>query len=535
MTTAKPILVVNNISLPICASSEEALSVARARLKKQGIAAKQSDLFIFKRSIDARKRDNIQFVYSVGYHSPGYDPTPRFKGVAGFGIIDIQDPTVIYGENKQSLPFAVIGAGPAGLFSALTLAEAGFKVEVFERGGSISERVATVQRFISTRVLDEDTNIQFGAGGAGTFSDGKLVTRLNDPLSHYILRRFVEFGAPEEILTLAKPHIGTDILSDVVNNMVERLIELGSSVHFNRRIDDFRFSANKVTAVISGGVEHPCEAVILAIGHSARDTYIKLLEKDLDIDCKDFSVGLRIEHSRRMINESLYGDSAELLPAAEYNLSWNTKQRGVYTFCMCPGGEVVAATSETGGVVVNGMSKHSRAGDNSNSAVCCSVFKGDYGNSPIKAIEFQREIERRAYLAGGSDYSAPIITVGDFLSDKCSTLPSRIQPTYMAGGGVKLAHPSLYLPDFCVSGIKNAISAFDKRISGFASADAVLTGPETRTSSPLRILRSGDTRASLKYFNLYPCGEGAGYAGGITSAAIDGVKCALSLIKSFKP
>jgi uncharacterized FAD-dependent dehydrogenase len=364
-----------------------------------------------------------------------------------------------------------------------------------------------------------------------------LVTRINDGLSEYVLEKFVEFGAPDEILYLAKPHIGTDILCKIVDKMISRIVELGGQIKYHTQLIDISVSNGEIVSAKTNNGDIECGAMILAIGHSARDTYEMLLNKGLFIEAKNFSVGMRIEHIAYDIDKSMYGDKAgdPNLGHAEYALSHNTKQRGVYTFCMCPGGEVVAATSEEGGVVVNGMSHHARDGRNSNSAVVCSVFKEDYGATPLDAIKFQRSIERAAFLAGGENYSAPIITFGDFVNNKALSDPKRIVPTYMEGSGVKLALPDKYLPSFISTSIRDAIFAFDNKIKGFAALDAVLTGAETRTSAPVRILRNNESRLALGFNNLYPSGEGAGYAGGITSAAIDGIRTALALMKKFKP
>jgi uncharacterized FAD-dependent dehydrogenase len=416
------------------------------------------------------------------------------------------------------------------------LAEEGYSPIILERGGDVSERVKAIDSFIKTRVLDTSTNIQFGAGGAGTFSDGKLVTRINDGLCAYVLRRFVEFGAPEEILYLAKPHIGTDVLMKVVQNILDRIESLGGKICYHTRFIATGLDCGRINRVKTSSGDIEAGALVLAIGHSARDTYEELMTSGVAIEGKNFSVGMRIEHLAEDIDRAMYGDMAGApgLGHAEYNLSHNTKQRGVYTFCMCPGGEVVAAASECGGVVVNGMSRHARDGKNSNSAVVCSIFKEDYGCEPKKAIEFQRKIEKSAYEAGGRDYSAPIILLSDFFDGKLKTEPGEVVPTYMGGTGVKLASPYDYLPEIVCDGIKNAIIDFDKKIHGFAKGTSVLTGAETRTSAPIRILRNSETGLGLGFENLYPAGEGAGYAGGITSAAIDGVRCALALMKKYK-
>ena len=529
--------IVNNVTLPINASHKEAFAIASKRLMALGVRTANCELSIYKRSVDARKKNDIKFVYSVmvsGELPILSDEKMQKNGIACYSYAS---PTFTPGDEKLESSVVVVGSGPCGLFAALLLAENGYKPIIIERGGSIAERNERVESFKKTRVLDVNTNIQFGAGGAGTFSDGKLVTRVNDSMSTYVLTRFVEFGAPKEILYLAKPHIGTDVLSVVVDRMLTRIEELGGRVMYHTEFKDYRTSGSRVTGIYTNNGEIDCSALVLAIGHSARDTYTTLIDRGFDIVAKPFSVGMRIEHSTEIIDRGMYGDFASdpRLGHAEYNLSYNTKERGVYTFCMCPGGTVVAATSEEGGVVVNGMSAHARDGRNSNSAVCCSIFKEDYGSDPRSAIEYQRRIERAAFVAGGSDYSAPIITVGDFLSGKCSTEPSDILPSYMDGQGVRLADPSKYLPQHVVELIKRGLLDFDKKINGFAHPTAVLTGAETRTSSPLRIMRSNDTRLATGYDNLYPAGEGAGYAGGITSAAIDGIHTAIAIINRFKP
>jgi uncharacterized FAD-dependent dehydrogenase len=355
-------------------------------------------------------------------------------------------------------------------------------------------------------------------------------------MSSYVLSKLVEFGAPEEILYAARPHVGTDVLSIVIERIICEIERLGGKVIYNTKYLSSKNSGADTYALTTSG-EIPYGALILAIGHSARDTYAELMERDFKIEGKPFSVGMRIEHLTANIDQAMYGKFAghKNLGHAEYNLSHNTKQRGVYTFCMCPGGEVVAAASEEGGVVVNGMSNHARSGTNSNSAVVCSIFKEDYGTSPKAAIEFQRNIERYAFRSAGADYSAPIVTVGDFLNGKATAEPTDIIPTYMNYSRTKIVSPELYLPKFVCGAIKDALVSFDKKIKGFATASAVLTGAETRTSAPVRILRDSELRVAIGTENIYPCGEGAGYAGGITSAAIDGIKTAYAVIKKYKP
>ena len=536
MNFSERFVLVNNLKIPVNASVSEAFSAAKAIIKKAGLQSYAREYSIFRRSVDARRRPDIFFVYSVAVTGdfPRIDESLQRK--LGISLQEpLLKPVAVIGGERLSAPPVVVGSGPCGLFAALLLAENGYNPIILERGGSIRERHEAVDDFNKHQKLDTDTNIQFGAGGAGTFSDGKLVTRINDPLTNYIIDRFIEFGAPEEIRYIAKPHIGTDVLSNVVDKMIDRICELGGKIFYHTKYISSKISGGRLSSVITDKGEIPAGALILAIGHSARDTYEQLLSQDFSIEAKSFSVGMRIEHLAEDIDRSMYGDPSisEKIGHAEYALSCNTKSRGSYTFCMCPGGVVVAAASEEGGVVVNGMSYNSRSERNSNSAVLTSVFKEDFGGTPMGAIDLQRRIERAAYKAGGSDYSAPIITVGDLFSGECSTEPSRILPSYMGGKNVRLARPESFLPNFVCDGLKSAIIDFDKKIKGFASADAVLTGAETRTSAPLRILRDNDTRLAIGCNNIYPAGEGAGYAGGITSAAVDGAKSALALMRAW--
>ncbi len=536
MNFYKGFLLINNIKLPVNASEAEAFSVAKGILRKCGLLSYAEEYSIFRRSVDARRKPEIFFVYSVAVTGefPSIDPDRQRK--LGISLQQpLSMPKPIFGEAKLSAPPVIVGSGPCGLFAALMLAEEGYRPIILERGGSVSERQAAVDRLNTEHILDTDTNIQFGAGGAGTFSDGKLITRINDPFTSYVLERFIEFGAPEEIRYIAKPHIGTDILAAVVERMLDRILSLGGRVLYHTKYLHPIIKNTSVTAVATSRGEIDCGALILAIGHSARDTYEGIIKGNFSVEAKSFSVGMRIEHLAEDIDYAMYGNSAHnpKIGHAEYALSHNTKERGTYTFCMCPGGVVVAAASEENGVVVNGMSYNSRSEKNSISAVVTSVFREDYGATPMAAIEFQRKIERAAFAAGGGGFSAPIITVGDFMSDACKTEPKRILPSYMSGNNVKIAKPDSYLPDFVCKGIRSALLDFDRKIKGFACDDAVLTGAETRTSAPLRILRDNESRLAIGFSNIFPAGEGAGYAGGITSAAIDGVRSALALMKSF--
>ncbi len=534
MQYLKTSILISGIKLPLHVPEADAVKEARRILRGVHLLSEGTEFSVYRRSVDARRKEDIFFVYTV-------KATGRFlkrileEKRALFPMVDETFPTPVYGTEVLEDRPLIVGSGPAGLFAALLLAENGYRPILIERGGNVAERKAATAAFRTSRRLDTETNIQFGAGGAGTFSDGKLVTRIRDPLSAYVLETFVAMGAPKEILMLAKPHIGTDILETVVENMLSRIKNNGGEILFHTRMDNIRFEGNRAVAAVTDQGEIPLGALILATGHSARDTYKMLLSHPFLIEPKPFSVGMRIEHRQEDIDYALYGKFAgnPLLGHAEYALSHNTKERGVYTFCMCPGGEVVAAASEEGGVVVNGMSRHARDGQNANSAVLCSVFCEDYGNTPEGAIAMQRRIEQAAFRAGGDDYAAPVITVGDFLSGACKTEPSYVLPTYMEGKGVRLASPSSYLPLFVTEGIRNALCAFGRRIEGFDRPEAVLTGAETRSSAPVRIVR-GEDRLAVGMRNIYPVGEGAGYAGGITSAAIDGVRSALALMKKYK-
>ena len=530
------IFIINNIKLPINASQKEAFSVAEKRLSLVGIDGNGKQFSIFKRSIDARQKSNVHFVYSVSVVLENIKiSSERLKRYDIVSHEVCEGLNIEYGKERLSESPLIVGSGPCGLFAALILAENGYKPILIERGGSVYERKRSYEVFKTLHILDTETNIQFGAGGAGTFSDGKLVTRINDPLTDYVLNKFVEFGASDDIKYIAKPHIGTDVLSLIVDNIIARIIECGGEVYFHTKYLYSENVSGKSVAVTDKG-NFPYSSLILALGHSARDTNNELIRRGFAIEAKPFSVGMRIEHKASDIDKALYGDFAgdPNLGHAEYNLSFNTKIRGVYTFCMCPGGIVVPAASETGGVVVNGMSYHARDGINSNSAVVCSVFKEDFGSDPRKAIDFQRKIEKAAFDFGGGDYSAPICTVGDFLNEKYVSEPTDILPSYMDSSHVRISPVEKYLPEFAAKGIRCALLDFDKKISGFAKSSAILTGAETRTSSPIRVLRDPETRLALGQTNIYPSGEGADYAGGITSAAIDGIRTALAIMKKAR-
>ncbi|MBQ4509311.1 MAG: hypothetical protein II984_01185 [Clostridia bacterium] len=483
---------------------------------------------IYKRSIDARHKDDIKFVSSVCADVEAKKSTIDDALLSKYGVKYLADDNIditLRGEMPEKSPL-IVGFGPAGMFCALLLARAGLKPIVIERGDDVDTRVDKVNNFYKNKVLDVNSNIQFGAGGAGTFSDGKLTTRINDPKCSFVLKTFAELGAPEDIIYNAKPHIGTDMLRAVVKNMSYEIEKLGGKIYYNTCLKGFD---DGIAVTNNGSIEY--SSIVLAIGHSARDTYDYLLKKGVAIEPKPFSVGVRVEHLRRDINEAMYGKYAEdnRLGAASYNVSYRENNRGVYSFCMCPGGEVVCAQSEENSVVVNGMSSFARDKINSNSAIAVQVDREDYGSTPYKAIEFQRDLEKKAFLAAGANYKAPVQTLGDFYENKAINEPSKIMPSYM-NGYTQVSDINNILPKFVCDYLKLGFEKFGKKISGFDAKDVPITGVETRTSAPIRIMRN-DKLLLLGSDNVYPCGEGAGYAGGIMSAAVDGINVALAILQ----
>ena len=423
----------------------------------------------------------------------------------------------------------IVGCGPAGLFAALILAKAGANPILLERGKPIEARRADVEQFQKTGILNPESNVQFGEGGAGTFSDGKLTTGIRDPLCRAVLETFARHGAPKEILIDAKAHIGTDHLQGVIRSMREEILSLGGEIRFGEQMTDLQIENGRITAAI-GKEQYPTDHLILAVGHSARDTFELLLEKGIPMQPKAFSIGARIEHPQALINEAQYGADARYLSAADYKLSMHTAAgRGVYTFCMCPGGEVIAAAGEQGGIVTNGMSYHARAGKNANSALLVGITPADYGTDhPLAGVYYQRALEQKAFAMAGESYHAPAQRLGDFLQKRPTAQFGAVQPTYLPG--VTLCDLNTLFPAYICDSMAEAIPYFDRRLKGFGLADAVLTGPESRSSSPVTVLRDRETLQS-PIAGLYPCGEGAGYAGGIMSAAVDGIRCALKILE----
>lgn len=516
-------IIIDNIRIPVSCGDGDIISLAEKRLKAAGVSFVENSLHIHKKSVDARRRSNISFVCSVIGETYESD-----CGAEGIRVkITEADHTKRGNEQMQGRP-VIVGFGPAGMFCALKLAKAGLKPLVLERGSSVSKRVAAIDSFYKTGVLDPECNIQFGAGGAGTFSDGKLTTRIGDHRCEFVLNELHSLGAPDDILWKAKPHIGTDILRNIVENADARIRELGGEIRYNTKV--LSVSDNSVTTT-DGTINAGC--VILATGHSARDIYSMLNADGYMLEAKPFSVGVRAEHLQENIDRALYGDEklAEKLGHGEYQMSYRKGERGVYTFCMCPGGEVMAAASEEGGVVTNGMSRYARDGKNANAAVAVSVLPSDFGGDPMKAIEFQRNLEKIAYKAGGGSYAAPCQLMKDFYDGRKGPIKGNVKPSYMNGNVVSADFNGL-LPSFVGEMLKVGFRRFGSTIKGYDAKDIPLTGIETRTSAPVRVLR-GDNYIAVGKSNVYPCGEGAGYAGGIMSAAVDGLRIAEAILGRF--
>jgi hypothetical protein len=518
------------IKLPL---NHDEAALSAAIVDKLAISPSQLKSFsMFKRGYDARKKTDIQLIYTLDVEveqeaallkkfakDQHVKPSPdtSYKYVAQAPAVLAQRPVVI-------------GLGPCGLFAGLLLAQMGFKPIILERGKEVRERTKDTFGFWRKKPLNTESNVQFGEGGAGTFSDGKLYSQVKDP-KHYgrkVLTEFVAAGAPDEIMYVSKPHIGTFKLVTMVEKMRARIIELGGEIRFSTRVDDMLIENDEIKGLtLSTGETLYSNHVVLAVGHSARDTFEMLFKRGVYIEAKPFSVGFRIEHKQSMIDECRFGPNAgnPILGAADYKLVHHCDNgRTVYSFCMCPGGTVVAAASEEGRVVTNGMSQYSRNERNANSAIVVGIDpEQDYPGHPLAGIELQRKLEAQAYVLGGSNYDAPAQLIGDFLAGKASDGLGDVEPSYTPG--IKLTDLSKVLPDYAIAAIREAIPAFDKQIKGFARPEGLLTGVETRTSSPICIKRGADFQ-SINIKGLYPAGEGAGYAGGILSAGIDGIKVA---------
>lgn len=491
------------------------------------------DWQILKKSIDARNKNDIFYNYAVMLEvKKEMDKKHLSKNVS-----IITDEEVSTNEikvlRKSSRPPIIIGAGPAGLFCALTLIDNGIKPIIVEQGKEVNKREQDVNLFFKEGILNTSSNVQFGEGGAGTFSDGKLTTNLHTPLCKKVIDEFIKFGAPDQIAYINKPHIGTDNLVKIVANMRNYIVQNGGKFLFNTKAVDFTTKENKINSLIciqdGQALELDTDTIILAIGHSSRDMFKTLYKKNVNIEQKNFSVGVRIEHKQEMINKAQYGTNTKLkLPPAEYKLAYHGENHSCYTFCMCPGGKVVASSSEENTIVTNGMSKFARDEENANSAILVNVTPNDLNSSdPLAGMYFQKELEEKAFILGGKNYYAPIQRVEDFLNNKKSTFIGEVKPSYKPG--VTLSNLQEILPDFVIKTLKEGIIYFDSKLKGFGLPDSILTGVETRSSSPITIKRNEELMSNIE--GLYPCGEGAGYAGGIVSAAVDGIKVGRAILQ----
>ncbi|MBE7090961.1 MAG: hypothetical protein E7363_03490 [Clostridiales bacterium] len=502
---------IENLRVPVGAN----LSAAVAK-KLRIPQSELGELRLLRRSLDARKKDDIAYVVTLEAYRKGErmieEPTPT--------------PLPL---RKDLPPVGIVGAGPCGLFAALTLLYAGIPVTVFERGESVTDRQKAVEGFYRTGALNTQSNIQFGEGGAGTFSDGKLNTQTHSPYVKQVLKTFVRHGAPKEILWENKPHVGSDNLPRVVENMRKEILSLGGSVLFSTPITDLRTVKGGVTAY-SGEKSYPVSALILAIGHSARDTFSTLLNRGFAMEQKPFAVGMRVEHLQSAIQKAQYGKMGEKLPPADYKLTAHALEKGIYSFCMCPGGVVVAAASEENALAVNGMSNYLRNGKNANSAIVVQVNEKDFGSGVLAGVNYQRELERHAFRLGGGNYAAPVCRMQEFLQGKTSSTFGEVLPTYPLK--TQFANPVTLLGEPLFNAMRHGLTQMNERLSGFTHPDAILTGVETRTSSPIRILR-GENLQSLSHPLVFPAGEGAGYAGGIVSAGVDGIRVAQNVAKAL--
>ncbi len=527
---------INNVVVRELLSESEVLDLAISKYKLN-----KDDILnwkISKKSIDARLKSDIKYVYVIDIEIKNEKKyIHKHIHFHPHKIHELQLPEIHVNNVFEHKPI-IIGAGPSGLFAALFLVNHGIKPIIIEQGSNVDVRKKHIDAFMNGEKLDTHSNIQFGEGGAGTFSDGKLTTGINSPFCQNVLQEFVNFGAPKEILYSSKPHLGTDNLINIIRNMREYIISHGGNFLFNTKVTDFNIENNRIKSVetihlLHNDKKHIYESdnIILAIGHSSRDTFEKIHEKGLSIEPKNFSVGVRIEHLQEWINSAMYGNPPTKLhlPPSSYKLSCHLENgRSVYSFCMCPGGVVVPSSSEENTVVTNGMSYYLRDKDNANSALLVNITPEDYlKSSPLDGMYFQRDLEQKAFELGGSNYFAPVQRVEDFLNNTKSNSIGLVKPSYLPGYTLSNLHD--ILPCFVSESLKLGIIEFNKKVANFSHPDSILTGLETRSSSPIRILRNEFHESNIQ--GIYPCGEGSGYAGGIMSAAVDGIKCAISLLE----
>ncbi len=521
-------VLLKNVKMPIGHNEKDLQKVSQRLLR---VPVKNFE--IGKKSVDARDKSYVFYVYSIiAEIEDKFFSEIKNKNCEIYNKKDYQYKKA--NKTPEHAPI-IVGSGPAGLFAALTLIKAGISPIIIERGKEVSERKADLEKLFNIGELNPESNVLFGEGGAGTYSDGKLTTGIKDPRVSQVFREFVNFGAPESILYENKPHIGTDYLEKIVENIRKYIISMGGKFLFSHKLSGINSENGELKGitVLNNGEEHYFETdeLVLAIGHSARDTYALLHEAGIKMEQKPFSVGFRIEHEREFINRLQYGKYGEKLPASDYKLSAKARDgRGVYTFCVCPGGVVILSASEPGGLCVNGMSYYNRDAVNTNGAILVSVTPSDFPSShPLSGIEFQRELEKAAFIAGGSDYKAPVQLVSDFLVNKPTERLNGIEPSIKPG--YKLCDLNQFFPTFITDAIKDGINEFDKKCPGFLHQDAVLTALESRSSAPVRIVRDADYNSSIR--GILPCGEGAGYAGGIVSAAVDGMKCGENIANKY--